>query len=106
MPNYPKNISFNNPDEFDFLSPEEQTVLLDWCDSLGKISTINKKHSSYALKHIFSSSSNGFYISNGTFKGAMLKLGYKYQPIVNGINWYFNISEKCLKSLIKEKFRK
>lgn len=106
MPNYPKNISYNDPSEFNFLTLEEQNILLDWCDLLGKISTINTKHSSYGLKHIFSSSSKGFYISNGTFKGAMLKLGYKYQPISNGINWRFNISEKCLKLLVKENLKK
>ena len=100
VPNYPKDITYNDPSEFNYLTKEEQDILLDWCDLILKISTINTKHTSYWLKHLFSRSRDGFYISNGTFKGAMLKLGFKYASTDSGINWMFNISEKSLKQLV------
>lgn len=98
---FPENMTYNDPKEFEYLSTEQQNILLDWCDLIGKISGINERHTSYGLKHIFEKSQYGFYISNGMFKGAMLKLGYKYtQCHPSSPNWYFNISEKGLKKLL------
>lgn len=36
----------NNPNDFESLTASQKEILLDWCDLIGKISTINKKHSS------------------------------------------------------------
>jgi hypothetical protein len=36
--------------------------------------------SSYALKHYFEVADDGFYITNGQFKGAMLEAGFEPLP--------------------------
>lgn len=53
--------------------------------------TINKKHSSYGMKHIFQKWCG--YMTNGEFTGAMLSMGYRPHDI-NAQNWHFRISEK------------
>lgn len=89
--------------DFNSLTDSQKEILLDWCDLIGKATNINKKHSSYGLKHIFEKSKNGFYITNGMFKGAMLKLEYKYELChPTSPNWHFNISEKGIKFLIQQ----
>ena len=30
VPNYPKDITYNDPSEFNYLTKEEQDILLDW----------------------------------------------------------------------------
>lgn len=101
--NYPENITYNDPLEFEYLNKEQQEILLDWCSRLVEIKNINKNHTSYGLKHIFSSSKDGFYISNGTFKGAMLKLGFRYLKChPTSPNWFFNVSKKSVKDLTLE----
>lgn len=84
----------NSIDRFDELTPSEQDVLLDWIEcNLYKINSFNMMRTSYGLKHIFERSENGFYIKNGAFKGAMLKLGFKVKNKID-INWEFNISKR------------
>lgn len=103
IPDYPENMDYNDPNNLKYLTKEEQEILLNWCRKLGKTKTMNLKHTSYGLKHIFAKSKNGFYISNGTFKGAMLKLGFRHENVQsNGINWFFNYSQRDLNALIKE----
>lgn len=92
-PNYPDNV-LNDTSDFEYLSKEQKEKLLDWCSYLTKIKTINKKYHAYSLKHIFENSKNGFYITKGTFKGAMEKLGFKIYDD------YFNLSSKSMKNLI------
>lgn len=65
------------PSEFEELNADQKRILLNWCDLITPIQSFNQKHTSYGLKHIFSNSLDGFYITNGQFKGAMLKLGFK-----------------------------
>ena len=85
------------PTEFDSLNQEEQESLVEWCHLLDKIQSFNKKHSSYGLKHLFERSSGGFYVSNGAFKGAMLKVGFKKTLGNPPKNWYFNVAERSIK---------
>lgn len=90
----------NSPDEFKKLNESEQQALIDWCYRISKIKTINRNHSSYGLKHIFENSKDGFYITNGAFKGAMLECGFDYKPdSPSSPNWNFNVSEKTIKEL-------
>ena len=85
----------DSPDEFEDLTKDEQTILLNWCASVfTQIKTINTKHTSYGLKHIFENTPEGFYVSNGQFKGAMLKSGFISNNVETENNCYFNISEK------------
>lgn len=89
----------NSIDNYDSLTSNEQQILLDWCQTLKEIKTFNKRHDSYGLKSYFEKSKNGFYITNGSFKCAMIKAGFSYQESTSGENWYFNVSEKSIKSL-------
>jgi len=76
------------------LSVEQQTALLVWMQvNLKRTRTINHKRTSYEMKSYFERDINGFYVSNGQFKGAMLLLGFK--PLdQNELNWHFNVSER------------
>lgn len=90
----------NDPKEFEKLSQEEQETLLEWCNSLDKIENISSYRSSYGLKHDFEHSPQGFYISNGAFKGAMLKAGFKYRETKTGSpNWHFNVSKRSVRKM-------
>ena len=82
----------NDPRAFDELSKEEQAILLSWIKrNFIMIETFNVKHSSYDLKHVFEN--EGVYITNGQFKGAMLKAGFSVKDM-KADNWNFNISQK------------
>lgn len=85
----------NNPIEFEELSKENQRILLSWVSQFEKTKTIRHVYTSYGLKHIFEKQSNGFYISNGAFKGAMLKAGFNVDD-QRDTNWYFNVSQKSV----------
>lgn len=61
-----------------------------------KIFSFNTRNSSYGLKHIVERSI-GNYISNGELIYAMYLEGYSIKR--TGINCYFNLSAKSLKSL-------
>lgn len=92
----------NLPNEFNNLNESEQQTLIEWCSCISKIKSINLKRTSYGLKHIFERSENGFYITNGMFKGAMLECGFDYKPVDSSSpNWHFNVSEKAIKELKK-----
>lgn len=53
---------------------------------------INRKHTSYGLKHLAEKLMPGGYVSNGEMKGAMLYCGYKAGNTRN-TNWTFNVYE-------------
>lgn len=97
-----KNINYtckDSPNEFNDLSSTEKSKLLTWISqNLTKIKSINNKHSSYTLKKLFEKSNQGFYITNGQFKGAMLESKFEIKSKYEQ-NWYFNISEKSIKKL-------
>lgn len=83
----------NQPEAFRYLTPGEQSRLKDWIkENLQPIQSINERHTSYGLKHRFENQ-DGFYISNGAFKGAMLACGYRVSD-KSELNWRFNISQK------------
>lgn len=84
---------YNQPEAFDYLTPGEQNRLVDWIkDFLEPTEAFNEKHTSYGLKDIYKNR-GGVYISNGVFKGAMLKCGFKVKDR-SVLNWIFNVSEK------------
>ena len=84
----------DQPEHLHQLSGREQQVLTDWCkDNFISRKTPTPQHSSYGLKHRFEAAENGFYITNGQFKGAMLKAGFK--PVDRRVlNWIYCISTK------------
>ncbi len=78
------------PERFDELSEDRKAFLLKWiANNLIPIKSFNPKHTSYGLKQWI----EGDYFTNGEFKGAMLKSGYKVQN-TSALNWVFNVSEK------------
>ena len=97
----------NKPEDFYNLTTEEKDILRNWIRSnLKPIKSVNKRHSSYGLKHYFEKDkvNRGFYITNGQFKGAMLEYGFK--PYIEyELNWQFCISEKSVNELEKRGIR-
>lgn len=83
----------NDPSLFTKLPEEQQKVLLRWIsENLTIRKTTNKDvGTSYGIKHIFERSEDGFYISNGQFKGAMIMAGFQPHD-ASEINPYYNIS--------------
>lgn len=103
-----KEARFRNTDSplaFLDLSKTKQLILLEWCESLDKIESINSRHTSYGMKHIFGRDEYGFYVYNGAFKGAMLVAGFSVDD-VKDLNWQFNVSEKSIKNKVKDQSRK
>lgn len=95
--------SINKPEDFYNLTPEQRKILVNWIrTNLKPIKTVNKRHSSYGLKHYFEGdkANGGFYIHNGQFKGAMLECGFKPYKEYE-LNWHFCISEKSITELEK-----
>lgn len=90
-----KTVEIDSPKEFDTLSPERQELLLGWIEeNLSPIKTFNSYYTSYGLKHLVERDIDGDgYFTNGEFKGAMLKSGYKVKDEAEQ-NWIFNISQK------------
>lgn len=97
-----KELIENKPEHFSELTANQQEQLVSWCLQLEKIKSFNSVRTSYGLKHDFQYSPNGFYVTNGQFKGAMLKAGFSVKD-TNSLNWIFNISKKSLKKLQSEK---
>jgi hypothetical protein len=59
-----------------------------------KTKSINKKRSSYGLKHLVERNINT-YVSNGELIASMIICDYKYK--VDGINCYFNVTTNSVK---------
>lgn len=90
----------NHPKSFEQLTAGEQQKLVEWINTnFDSIKSINERHTSYGLKHIFENN-GGFYISNGAFKGAMLQCGFEAKD-ESALNWKFNVSEKSIKAIQK-----
>lgn len=93
-----KQSDINSPLEYKKLEIWEQLILKTWInENFVKRITVNKYHSSYEQKHIFERSPDGFYVTNGAFKGAMLDCGFDKHS-EDGIKWYFAITEKSIKA--------
>ena len=83
------------PERFGMLPRERQEALLDWIDlNLTPIQGFNARHTSYGLKHLVRfENGEDAYFTNGEFKGAMLKAGYRVQN-PSALNWVFNVSQR------------
>jgi hypothetical protein len=80
----------NDPEGFHRLEPEQQVALVEWIkDVLVPAKTVFRR-TSYGMKHDFECEPDGFYVTNGMFKGAMLAAGYR--PVdANELNWRFRV---------------
>lgn len=91
-------MNVNSTKQFDLLTTEEQTQLIEWCKGLDKSLLINKQHSSHGIRELFQHG-GGFYVTNGALKKAMLLAGFDYKESDTRINWWFNVSKKSIQSL-------
>lgn len=89
-----RELNDNDPKQFSEMNDYYQGVLLDWiAETFTETKTFANPITSYGLKHKFEQSMEGFYITNGMFKGAMLEAGFQVQN-KHLTNWSFNISRK------------
>lgn len=68
----------------------------DWLSGITPIKTINKRYSSYGLKHLAERDIG--YITNGTFIAAAIHCGFQFWRRERSPNVYFNMSERSLKA--------
>lgn len=87
-------LDLNLPKDFENLTDEKKKSLCKWIEAnIMPRKTFNYSRSSYGMKHLFEKSEGGFYVTNGQFKGAMLKCGFE-PANENELNWHFRISTK------------
>lgn len=96
------NSGNNNPNQYQELTDEQKVIIQDWIiKNFERMDRFNLSNSSYNLKHLFENSPEGFYITNGQFKGAMLAAEYNVKD-EKEINWNFNVSKRSIER-VKEK---
>lgn len=91
----PKEVDTNHSSQYERLSLTEKSTLDNWIREIVepyRIKSFNGP-SSYRLKHHFEYSHDGFYITNGAMKGAMLAAGFNPKE-EQAINWTFQLSKK------------
>jgi hypothetical protein len=81
----------NHPSDCDTLSEAEQRALLYWVREAITGATRFERRTGYGLKHDFER--EGFYITNGQLKGALLWLGYEPKQ-TRELNWVFRIKPR------------
>lgn len=79
------------PDAYNTMPTEQQQALQHWiADTIRPATAVYKRRTSAGLMQLFEQTTNGFHVSNGQFKGAMLAAGY--QPVDHtALNWLFHI---------------
>ena len=80
----------NDPECLNDLSMDQQAVLIAWIRDVLVPARGVYRRMSYEMKHDFEREPEGFYVTNGMFKGAMLKAGYC--PInADSVYWRFRV---------------
>jgi hypothetical protein len=82
-----ETTNWDQPEDFDRLSEEEQEDLMEWIDDRMEPTKQYRHETSYGLKHVYEEE-RGKYITNGQFKGAMLKCSYEPKDR-DELNWTF-----------------
>jgi len=78
----------------------EMQGAVDWLERNRRRATINRKYTSYQLKHFAEKTTKPHpYISNGAFIAAAYFLGFTVKRINDGPNAYINISSKTVTPL-------
>ena len=76
------------PEAYSDLTPLQKEALAYWIDHAMCYATRYSKRTSYGIKHDFEA--EGFYITNGQLKGAMLAAGYQPED-AKELNWTFKV---------------
>jgi hypothetical protein len=87
----------NEPEAFERMTPLRQQALRLWIRlALQPSRTVaaGNCNFSYSLKHRVEEAYS-ISVSNGEMKGAMVAEGYSYEEGDEGLNWYFNSSQRC-----------
>lgn len=87
----------NRPEHYAELTDEKKKSLTDWIKEYlepFRIQSYGDYPTSYGLKHRFENSKNGFYVTNGQFKGAMLECGFEPKD-PKAINAVYQLSKKA-----------
>lgn len=96
--------SFDSPYHFYELPFGKQIHLVCWCVTFNKSKRFNLQKNSYAMKHYFEDYVQGFYVTHGQFKGAMIIAGFEVKD-TDDKYWHFNVLSQDLereKIFIKE----
>jgi len=72
-----------------------------WLQGLEKSQEVNRRHTSYFMKHIAERRIGG-HLSNGAFIAAALHCGFKFEHSSHYPNLFFNIDEDSLQAAHKE----
>jgi hypothetical protein len=81
---------------------EDVTWTAQWLrTNIAPTKTINRRHSSYGLKHMAEKHSPRRYLSNGAFIAAALIAGYRYRVSPESPNPAFGMSERSIKDIIR-----
>jgi len=75
-------------------SVDQINYVITWLQDVQKAKSINKRRTSYGLKHMAEIAAPGKYISNGCFIVGAILAGFTIE--INEPNACFNISEKSL----------
>lgn len=87
----------NHPSDFEMLNNAEQKVLLYWIEHAIEYKGQWSKETSYGIKHDFER--EGFYITNGQFKGAMILMGHMPKHD-HELNWVFCIRKIYTRKIV------
>jgi hypothetical protein len=80
-------------------SSESCTRVCEWLADLKPIKTINRRHTSYGLKHIAEPEIG--YVTNGAFIAAAVHCGFNYETSRESLNVFFGISERSIKAKLR-----
>jgi hypothetical protein len=98
-----ENLEFN---EHELSEGIRKSSLCDWIiNNLKPIKSINKRHTSYGIKHLLYNDIKIYYTSE-EFTCGMREVGYcTYKPLLSK-NWCFNVSERSLNEASKRIYEK
>jgi hypothetical protein len=83
-------IDVNDPRCWEQLTADQQAVLIGWIQDVLVPAQPVFARTSYGMKHDFERELDGFYVTNGMFKGAMLAAGFR--PVdASELNWRFRV---------------
>ena len=81
-------LDVNQPSAYRMLPEEQKAALQGWIGQQLVPAPLAGPRCSYALKHVFHRLPDGFYVTNGEWKGAMLAAGF--EPVDRWqLNWRF-----------------
>lgn len=83
-------LTHDSPEQFDELRERDRKALQEWIEESFEPSLDWTEDHSAELRYLFMRGRRGFYIYNGSFKGAMQAAGFEHKDADrNGSNWYF-----------------